>query len=99
MATGVTRARRLSVVFALKITCPARFDPFAPACFPGPQRRRPGQKDQGVVISKEGQLLRTQGRAGVEKNSGRSFTPSMLPAKAATSHSQPCRLPDAMPPK
>lgn len=31
------------------------------------------------------------------KNSGRIRTPTTLPAYAATSHSQPCTLPEAMP--
>ena len=36
-------------------------------------------------------------RSTGRSQNGRSGTPMALPAKAATSHSQPCRLPDAMP--
>lgn len=31
------------------------------------------------------------------KNNGRNRTPTPLPMNAATSHTQPCRLPEAMP--
>ncbi len=45
------------------------------------------------------QLVSLGVRSTSSPNSGRTLVPSTFPKKAATSHTQPCRLPEAIPEK
>lgn len=62
-----------------------------------PEKDKPRRSGVCILRRLAAQQLAATGLAGPGKNNGRSLTPNMLPAKAATSHSQPCRLPEAMP--
>ena len=57
-------------------------------------------QDSGVLLRRQRAQRQHRGyllRSTDNPNSGRRRGPRMLPAKAAISQSQPCRLPDAMP--
>ena len=58
-----------------------------------------GSRQGGVPrpTSRVGRQQEVCVRSTFRSNIGRRCVPAMLPANAATSHSQPCRLPDAMP--
>lgn len=58
-------------------------------------RSRPGPKPFPGKLTQ--QPLNATCRRSPAKKNGRSRTPTLLPINAATSHTQPCRLPEAMP--
>ena len=61
------------------------------------QGRGAGQGESRYAKGDQQPLAAGAGLASPVKNSGRRRTPTKLPANAATSHTQPCRLPEAMP--
>ncbi len=69
-----------------------------------PDRRDPPGRERLPAVTASRPSGRQQPvRRGVRSTSrakmGRRYVPATLPKKAATSHSQPCRLPEAMPEK